>query len=133
MAKLYFRYGTVSSAKSLNLLAVVHNYESQGKKALLLKPEIDTRFGMEHVRSRAGLERKADIILGIDAHKNFDYSILEGVQCLVVDEAQFLTEETIEMFRAITLKDHIPVICYGLRTDFKSKFFPGVKTLDGIV
>jgi len=127
MAKLYFRYGSVGSAKTLNLLAVAHNYEQQNKKVLILKPALDNRFGLEVVRSRAGLEKKAHFLLEadtrlIDAH-------LEGLSCILVDEAQFLSEGVIEHFRSITLLKDIPVICYGLRTDFKSRLFEGARRL----
>ena len=71
MAKLYFRYGTVGSAKTLNLLAVAHNYRQQGKDVLLIKPDIDTRFGKEQIKSRAGLEMVADILVGSQTRLNF--------------------------------------------------------------
>ncbi len=123
MAKLYFRHGTVGSAKTLNLLAVAHNYRQQGKKVLLLKPDLDTRFGKERIKSRAGLEMQADVMIGPQT----DLLVLpyEGVSCLLVDEAQFLTARIIEQLRQITLDWDIPVLCYGLRTDFKSKLFEG--------
>ncbi len=88
MAKLYFRHGTVGSAKTLNLLAVAHNYRQQGKEILLLKPELDTRFGTAQIKSRAGLEMPADILIRNDTDLlALDY---EGVDCILVDEAQFL-------------------------------------------
>jgi thymidine kinase len=123
MAKLYFRYGTVGSAKTLNLLAVAHNYKQQGKKVVLVKPELDTRFGSGHIKSRAGLEMEADVLVreGSDLlAENFD-----RVDCLLVDEVQFLSPSHIDQLREITLSKNIPVICYGLRTDFRSKLFPG--------
>jgi len=123
MAKLYFRHGTVGSAKTLNLLAVAHNYRQQGKHVLLLKPDIDTRFGKENIKSRAGLQMEADVMVGSMTdlmQLNFD-----NVSCILVDEAQFLSMEHIDQLREIALKRSIPVICYGLRTDFRSKLFPG--------
>lgn len=123
MAKLYFRHGTVGSAKTLNLLAVAHNYRQQGKKVLLLKPDLDTRFGKERIKSRAGLEMQADVMIGAKTDLlELDY---DGVSCLLVDEAQFLAARIIEQLRQITLDKDIPVLCYGLRTDFKSKLFEG--------
>ncbi len=123
MAKLYYRYGTVGSAKTLNLLAVAHNYRNQGKKVLLLKPELDTRFGRESIKSRAGLEMAADLLVRPDsALLDLDY---EGINCILVDEAQFLSKRVIDQLRAITLAKNIPVICYGLRTDFRSHLFEG--------
>lgn len=127
MAKLYFRYGTVSSAKTLNLLAVAHNYRNQGKKICLIKPELDTRFGREKIKSRAGLEKEADILVKPDTQ--LDFKQFSNVSCILVDEAQFLSEYLINQLREITVLLHIPVICYGLRCDFKSKLFEGSKRL----
>ena len=129
MAKLYFRYGTVSSAKTLNLLAVVHNYEQKKQKALLIKPKLDDRFGAELVKSRAGLERKADFLISDESISDFSGPILEGVSCVLVDEAQFLSAHCIDHLRDITVTNNIPVICYGLRTDFRSNLFEGSKRL----
>ena len=127
MAKLYFRYGTVGSAKTLNLLAVAHNYNQQGKKVFLIKPELDTRFGLENIRSRAGLERKADLLVHPDTL--LDYHQFEGVECILVDEAQFLAAAVIDQLRQLTSVLNIPVICYGLRSDFRGILFEGSKRL----
>lgn len=123
MAKLYFRYGTVGSAKTLNLLAVAHNYRQQGKKILVFKPQLDVRFGKEEIKSRAGLEMKADVLVEPDT----DLFALDlcGIDCILVDEAQFLGKRLIEQLRKITLSHGVPVICYGLRTDFRSHLFEG--------
>ena len=127
MAKLYFRHGTVGSAKTLNLLAVAHNYRYQGKKVLLMKPNLDTRFGKEKIKSRAGLEMEADVLIeNVDSIRKTDYT---GVHCVLVDEAQFLSAASIEELRRITLDFGIPVLCYGLRTDFKSYLFEGSRRL----
>lgn len=127
MAKLYFRYGTVGSAKTLNLLAVAHNYRYQGKKVLLMKPNLDTRFGKESITSRAGLEMAADVLIeNVESVRSVDYV---GVHCILVDEAQFLSAGVIEELRQITLDFNIPVLCYGLRTDFKSYLFEGSSRL----
>ena len=123
MAKLYFRHGTVGSAKTLNLLAVAHNYRNQGKNVLLLKPEMEERFGRERIRSRAGLEMDADILVNSETDL-LSYN-LETVSCILVDEAQFLGSVIIDQLREITLSKNIPVICYGLRTDFRTKLFEG--------
>ncbi len=123
MAKLYFRYGTVGSAKTLNLLAVAHNYRQQGKKVLLMKPDLDTRFGRERIKSRAGLETQADILIeNVDSLNDIDFT---GISCILVDEVQFLPAKVIEEFRRISLDWDIPILCYGLRTDFKSHLFEG--------
>ena len=123
MAKLYFRHGTVGSAKTLNLLAVAHNYRQQGKKILAMKPDLDTRFGRERICSRAGLEMQADVLLvNEESLRGIDYA---GIDCILVDEAQFLSAKVIEALRHIALDSDIPILCYGLRTDFKSHLFEG--------
>ncbi len=127
MAKLYFRHGTVGSAKTLNLLAVAHNYRQQGKKVYLIKPKMDSRFGEEKIQSRAGLFAEADFL--VEEELSLEKLSLEKVSCILVDEAQFLKKEVIEALRAIATEEDIPVICYGLRTDFKSYLFEGSKRL----
>jgi thymidine kinase len=127
VAKLYYRYGTVGSAKTLNLLAVAHNYEQQGKRALLIKPALDDRFGRAVIRSRAGLERDTDLL--VDSDTAIEAALLEGVDCVLVDEAQFLSEGLVDQLRRITIDPGIPVICYGLRTDFRTDLFAGAKRL----
>ncbi len=123
MAKLYFRHGTVGSAKTLNLLAVAHNYRYQGKKVLLMKPDLDTRFGKNQIKSRAGLEMKADVLIADETSlRGIDY---QGVDCILVDEAQFLIGKVIDELRRIVLHYDIPILCYGLRTDYKSRLFEG--------
>ncbi len=127
MAKLYFRYGTVGSAKTLNLLAVAHNYDQQGKRVLLIKPALDVRWQAETVRSRAGLERHADLM--VSAETQIDTAAMAGIDCILVDEAQFLSPALIDQLRQITDLPGIPVICYGLRTDFRTQLFPGAQRL----
>lgn len=127
MSKLYFRYGAMGSAKTLNLLAVAHNYEAQGKRVYLIKPSLDDRFGASTIRSRAGLSRSADLCVG--PHSEIDVRQLEGVDCVLVDECQFLSEKLVHQLRNITLDLDIPVICYGLRTNFKTRLFEGSKRL----
>jgi thymidine kinase len=127
MAKLYFRYGTVGSAKTLNLLAVAHNYRQQGKTVKIIKPAIDTRFEVNMVRSRAGLELPADIVL--QPADTLDPLTWSDVQCVLVDEAQFLTAAQVEQLRDVTLHHDIPVLCYGLRTDYLLRLFEGSKRL----
>lgn len=127
MAKLYFRYGAVGSAKTLNLLAVAHNYRQQNKKVLLIKPALDVRFGKNNIKSRAGLENEADIL--VDAQTDLMRIQLQDVDCILVDEAQFLSTKIIEQLRDITLIKSVPVICYGLRTDFKTRLFEGSQRL----
>ncbi len=127
MAKLYFRYGTVGSAKTLNLLAVAHNYRQQGKKVVLIKPQLDTRFGERLIKSRAGLEQSADIL--VSSESIIDRKKLEGASCILLDEAQFLSPPVIEQLREISSEMNIPVICYGLRQDFRTHLFEGSRRL----
>ena len=134
VAKLYFRYGTMDSAKSMNLLAVAHNYRKQGKRVLLMKPRLDSRFGNDKISSRSGLEATADLL--IDHDTVLDPRDFVGLDCILIDEAQFLPPQVIEDLRRITVDPGIPVICYGLRTDFRTRLFPGAQRLmelaDGI-
>jgi thymidine kinase len=127
VAKLYFRYGTMDSAKSMNLLAVAHNYRKQGKKVLLMKPRLDTRFGATKISSRCGLEAEADLM--VDADSVLDPREFAGLDCVLVDEAQFFSPSLIEDLRRITVDPGVPVICYGLRTDFRTRLFPGAQRL----
>lgn len=134
MAKLYFRYGTVSSAKTLNLLAVAHNYRQQGKEILLVKPALDTRFGLNVIKTRAGLEMPADVLA--PAEGKLTLPSLDDIDCILVDEVQFLHPAAIDQLRFITHaavdprpQPGIPVICYGLRTDFRRKLFPAAARL----
>ena len=127
MAKLYFRYGTMDSAKTLNLLAVAHNYRKQGKRVKLLKPAIDDRFGHRQIASRSGLEADADLVLASDSV--LDFTEFEGLDCVLVDEVQFVSESIVEQLRLMTLTLDLPVICYGLRTDFQTRAFPGARRL----
>jgi thymidine kinase len=127
VAKLYFRYGTMDSAKTMNLLAVAHNYRKQGKRILLVKPRLDHRFGQTKIASRCGLEADADLL--VDVAGALDPGDFEGIDCVLVDEAQFLAPSVIEDLRRITVHPGVPVICYGLRTDFQTRLFPGAQRL----
>jgi thymidine kinase len=127
VAKLYFRYGTMDSAKTLNLLAVAHNYRKQGKRVLLVKPRLDTRFGPTTIASRSGLSAEAD--LAIDQDTRLAPADFAGIDCVLVDEAQFLPPDVIDDLRRITIDPGVPVICYGLRTDYRTKLFPGAARL----
>lgn len=133
MPKLYFRYGTMNSSKTMNLLMVAHNYDSQNKKVILIKPAIDIRFGIENIQSRTGTQRNADIVINktsdlleIFSEYIFNKSI-EKVDCILCDESQFFSAIQIEHLRLLT--QHYPVICYGLRTDYNTRLFEGSKRL----
>ena len=127
MAKLYFRHGTMDSAKTLNLLAVAHNYRKQGKRVVLAKPALDDRFGDRKVASRSGLEAEADLLLEPTTVLSLD--ALRHLDCMLVDEAQFLSPSVVDQLRMLTLRLDLPVICYGLRTDFQTRGFPGALRL----
>jgi len=127
VAKLYFRYGTMDSAKTLNLLAVAHNYRKQGKRVMLVKPRLDDRFGASTIASRSGLSAEADLL--VDEATALPPSIFAGYHCVLVDEAQFLAPEVVVALRRATIDPGVPVICYGLRTDFRTRLFPGAQRL----
>lgn len=131
MAKLFFKYGTVFSAKSLNLIATAHNYQTQGKKVLLLIPEVDTRSD-GNVSTRAGFTMpaikigEATDILAVYASYVDQH---ERVDCILVDEVNMMAPKHIDQLREITLRYQAPVICYGLKTSFTSDLFPGTARL----
>ena len=126
MAQLYFKYGAMGSSKTANALMVRYNYEERGQDALLVKPELDQRDGARFVASRAGLSHPC--IYFTDLMKKTPEE-LKAYACIIVDEAQFLTKE--EVMYLVYLVDDlgIPVICYGLRADFKGDLFPGSEAL----
>lgn len=125
MAKLYFRYGTMNSGKSSILMQVAYNYEENNKKVIVIKPRIDTKGG-DKLSSRIGLKRKVDILLRESESLITDKNILDlKPDCILVDEAQFLTEKQIEELWVIAKMYNISVVCFGLRTDFRTKGFPG--------
>lgn len=128
MSKLYFRYGAMNCGKSAALMQVAHNYEQNDKKVIVIKSEIDTK-GENYLESRIGLKRKVDILLKKDESLTKYYKDLNDVSCILVDEAQFLPENQIDELYYITKIYNIPVICYGLKSDFKSKLFEGSKRL----
>ena len=122
MAQLYFKYGAMGSSKTANALMARFNYEERGQKTLLCKPQLDTRDGDHMVHSRIGLEYPC--VYFHEMHE-MDEDKLKENACIIVDEAQFLTKE--EVLYLVHLVDDcgIPVICYGLRADFKGDLFPG--------
>ena len=126
MAKLYFRYGAMNSGKTALLLQAVHNYEEQGMKVMVIKPSKDTK-GDDNLVSRIGLTRKVDYILGPkqDIYKYIKRIKDDVINCLFVDEAQFLEKLQVDELMQIVIKLNIPVICYGLRTDFQANGFTG--------
>ena len=137
MSKLYFRYGAMNSGKSTALLQAAFNYEERGQHVLLAKPRIDTK-GQNDIVSRLGLTRKVDFTVAPqeDIYERF-IAERERVQretgipvsCLLVDEAQFLTEGQVDDLLRIAILENVPVLAYGIRTDFQTIAFPGSRRL----
>ncbi|OQB23341.1 MAG: Thymidine kinase [Firmicutes bacterium ADurb.Bin182] len=121
MAKLYFRYGAMGSSKTANALMVKYNYGERGQNALLVKPGIDMRDGMHVIKSRCGLSDECVLFANMDIEKIKAHEY----DCIIVDEAQFLTKQEVELLTVIVDEYEIPVICYGLRADFQGNFFEG--------
>lgn len=129
MAKLHFKYGAMNSGKTTMLLQAAHNYEEQGKKVIVIKSNIDKK-GNDTIINRIGLKRKVDELIGID-EKIIDKirKYLDNLDCILVDEAQFLSRNQIDELFYITKIYDIPVIAYGLKTNFKSVVFTGSSRL----
>lgn len=131
MAKLYFRYGSMNSGKSTALMQVAHNYEERGMSVRLLKPGIDSK-GADKLVSRLGVVRKVDYLVqnDDDIFEKFD-EISNGkeISCILVDESQFLSSNQIDQLMKIAILKNVPVICYGLRTDFLTNGFDGAQRL----
>ncbi len=126
MAKLYFRYGVMGSSKSAQALITKFNYEEQGMRVWLMKPAADTRYGADKVHSRIGLEQPADVIDDdMDLYEVFRDREREFYDVIIVDEAQFLQPAHVEQLREIVDYYNVPVFCFGLRTDFRTRLFPG--------
>lgn len=141
MAKLYFRYGAMNSGKSTSLLQAAYNYEERGQHVLLAKPAIDTKEA-DHISSRLGVTREVDFLIEPDADLRTLFAHHRArvqaaaseallpetptdVACLMIDEAQFLTREQVDDLLRIVVLDGIPVLAYGIRTDFQTRAFPG--------
>lgn len=132
MSKLYFRYGAMNCGKTTNLLQVAHNYEERGMKVIIMKPKTDTK-GEDKVVSRLGISRKVDMIIMEESNIYKDiqsYKKKYGeIDCILVDEVQFLKEEQVNQLFEVAVKMNIPTICYGLRTDFQMNGFEGSSRL----
>ena len=128
MSKLYFRYGAMNSGKSTNLMQVAHNYEERGMRVVLIKPSTDKKGGDKLV-SRLGVERKVDLLINDEQNIYEEIKKWENnkykIDCILVDEVQFLRAHQIDELFEIAVCLDIPVICYGLRTDFKMQGFEG--------
>ncbi len=119
MAKLYFRYGAMGSSKTANAIMVRYNYEERGQRALMVKPALEKRDGSRIVASRSGLRAECEFIEDLTMEEAAKYD------CIIVDEAQFLTKDQVRFLTEIVDLAGVPVICYGLRADFQGNLFEG--------
>ena len=129
MAKMHFKYASMNSGKSVDLIRTAYNYEENGYKTLLLKSVVDTK-GEDHITSRVGIKKKVDyLLLYSDSILEVLKGKLKDVSCILVDEAQFLSTSQVDDLFLISKACDIPVICYGLRTNFRMESFAGGKRL----
>jgi len=136
MSKLYFRHGAMNSGKSTALLQAAHNYEERNQHVLLAKPAVDKK-GEQNIVSRLGVTRSVDLLLTPDMNLRESFWELanemaeqdQPIACLLIDESQFLTEEQVDQALELAVIDNIPVLAYGIRTDFQTKSFPGSRRL----
>ena len=136
MSKLFFRYGAMNSGKSTAMLQVAHNYEERDQGVVLVKSSVDTK-GDDQIVSRLGVTRQADLLLSpgqdlraaLQALSAQRSDLSDGVACVLIDEAQFLTPGQVDQALAIAVLDEIPVVAFGIRTDFRTKAFPGSQRL----
>lgn len=131
MAKVYFSYSAMNAGKSTLLLQASHNYRERGMRTLILTSAFDDREGVGHIASRIGLKQKASLF---SPTKNLlaliaDHHREKPLSCVLIDEAQFLTEDQVWQLCQVADDLNIPVMCYGLRTDFQGKLFPGSQAL----
>ena len=127
--KLYFKYGAMGSSKTAQALIAKFNYEEKGMKVWLLKPQIDQRDGENILRSRIGLEAEAYVVKDDEDILQSFLKLASKPDAIIADEAQFFTEKQIEDLRDIVSFYDVPVLCFGLRTDFRMRTFPGSKRL----
>lgn len=137
VAKLYFRYGAMNSGKSTALLQAAHNYEERGQRVILVKPRVDTK-GNDQIVSRLGVARTVDVV--VEPTDNMVGLVAEHIDrlqaqhsaplaCVLVDEAQFLTPQQVDDLFVVAVQINVPVIAYGIRTDFQTVAFPGSRRL----
>ena len=132
MAKLIFNYSAMGSGKTMDLLRTAFNYEENGLKVLVMKPSVDTKGG-DSIVTRVGMSRKVDYLIGVGTNIiDMISDSLSDVSCIFIDEAQFLSEQQVVDLFIISNNYDVPVICYGLRTDFRGNLFPGSSKLLGI-
>lgn len=129
MAKLYFKFGAMGCSKTAQALITKFNYEERGMKVLLLKPSIDTRDGADILRSRIGLTAKAVVVAENENLYDLYTKVYSDRDVIIVDECQFLSPKQVDELGQIVIDFNIPVLCFGLRTDFLTNMFPGSKRL----
>ena len=130
MAKLYFKYGAMGSSKTAQALITKYNYEENDMKVWLIKPSADTRDGVQILRSRIGLAAAVEVMPpDMDIYMVYGETRQGKCDAVIVDECQFLTEAQIDQLRAIVNDYNVPVMCFGLRTDFQTRLFPGSRRL----
>ena len=128
MAKLYFKYGAMGSSKTATALITKYNYEERGMEVWLIKPSADSRDGAMTLRSRIGLTAECEQI-GPDCDIRARYAARGKADVIIVDECQFMTAAQIDQLRELVDRENLPVLCFGLRTDFQTKLFPGSRRL----
>lgn len=129
MAKLYFKYGVMGSSKTAQALITKFNYEERGMSVWLIKPQIDNRKKQDMVISRIGLEQKAYVLPNNENVYESFLKMDKQMDVIIVDECQFLFEAQVDQLSMIVIEYDIPVLCFGLRTDFRTKMFPGSKRI----
>lgn len=128
MAKLFFRYSAMNAGKSTSLLQIAYNYEEQGQQVALFTAAIDDRAGIGKINSRLGLTREARVF---DADTDF-YALLgapQGLACVLIDEAQFMSAAQVRQLHRVAHTCNLPIICFGIRSDFRGDAFPGAAAL----
>ena len=126
MAKLYFKYGAMGSSKTAQALITKYNYEENGLRVWLIKPSADTRDGATVLRSRIGLQAQVEVITpDMDIYLHFRRIQAGNCDAVIVDECQFMTPQQIDQLRTVVNDYDVPVMCFGLRTDFQTRLFPG--------
>ena len=128
MAKIHFKYGAMNSGKTDTLIKTAHNYEERELNVVVIKPEIDTKGGTT-ITARGGHSREVDILADEELDLRYEIGKRKLISCILVDEAQFLTPDQISQLYSVAKEDDISVICYGLRTDFRTQLFPGSQRL----
>ena len=128
MAKLYFKYGAMGSSKSAQALITKFNYEERGMSVWLIKPATDNRDGAAVIRSRIGLQAEAEVVRPEDNILTL-YALRGRRDVIIADECQFLTPAQIQQLRQLVDEENVPVLCFGLRTDYQTHLFPGSRRL----